>query len=393
MRSHVVSGTPPTLSAINADNVDQYFWNGLVSQINDGLTLSQEVMRDFWTGENSCRMAQNPMQAFSQLQQAGTVLCYMKSIPQASSGVSISGGSAADLFTQTETTKRVKVAISNFSGGGDDDEPGSGNVHFIIYGSSSPEGSAGYAFDMYMCNPTASEYQATRVNSATGEYTYTSYNARGPINQSQNQITGSLKEENGAVVFDTSKTRSLQGTYIWQNSQDGGTSIGKNSITVSGDQIVNLYKGSTENSFGEMNYQDNILSQFGGSSLEDVSFIQAGMAMQFSSDGFSNTSYTAAEFQDSYYVPVSEGDYFAAINNYAFDNPFYASVDIDSSLAQRLTSFDCDQGADVTVSVDFLDVAIAAISENCEVDFSDTNFCNGQDVEEARALIMESQIH
>jgi len=388
LRSREVSGTPPSLSSINDENALDYFWNGLVQEINSGATVTQEMRQQFWEGENSCRMAQNLMEAFHDVEHSGTVLCYMKQVPFAAQGVTIESGDVtpSNIFNQAENDRWVKVHLANFS------EAGEGDVFFRIYGSSSAEGSAGYAFNMYMCSQsTPTEMQEVRVNNATGAYTFRSMEQRqeeGGSHHTFSGVDGQLKQEGSEIVWDTAQDRLAQTSGEGEDSER--SELRKNFVTISGDRVTNLHYGHYEDAFGDSLNKAKTISQFTGLGLGDVAFVQAGLALNMTMDSgsFSFTQYGDVEFQDSRYVFGESGDYFNLVDGYDFSDSFFSTLAFDSSLQAELSGFDCSHAADVVVNADFSFPELQSISNDCEDNLDDSQFCETDAIRQARNAIM-----
>src|SRR5438874_2225715 len=55
-----VSGTPATMKEIASSeaNIDNYFFGGVVAEINDAGSATEAQRREFWEGQGACRLGQ-----------------------------------------------------------------------------------------------------------------------------------------------------------------------------------------------------------------------------------------------------------------------------------------------------------------------------------------------
>lgn len=403
MRSNVVSGTPPALSEINQSNSDTYFWNGLVAQINlyassngsEGQDPASAIVREsFWEGEGSCRMASNVAQSLGNIAQVSTSTCYMSNAPQALGLDSVISGDVSDpseVMSQTESNKLVKVVISNNPGGG-----GEQNVFIRVYGTSSTEGSVGYAADLVFCDPSEggapNSFEQLRVNNSTGSMTVLSVGSSESENNSGThvvQFTGALTaNSSGEIVFDPNVAQ-VANVYF-----DGSYGTFKGYMSVEGTELnskntyVNEYQGST--------YTHKVVSvgNISSNSTGDALFLEAGFGVDWSdSNGFTTTFYGGTEFQDTHYVAVNSGALYDEISgfNFSTDTFFSAPIDEAASLVSQISNYSCSETPDIIIAMDMSSPEIQAVSDLCEVQWTTDNLCNTSDIESARAAIMAAQ--
>ncbi len=391
LTNFAVSGTAPRLSSINSTNVDTYFWNGLITQINN-LEVDPgdpAVAQAYFEGEGTCYMAQNVMFSFANIQQNATTLCYMQNLTQEDNAITIISGAsrASEVFEKTTQDKVVKVIIDNLpvAGGSETIDM---NIFFLIYGLNSPEGKSGYAFNMGMCpqgSSSAVQYQEYRINDATGAITGNS------VETSNSQFTSIFSgflttDGSGNIIFDTSKDRSTLTTY--KDSEGGSTNIFKNQLTISGDVITNLNWNQASFSGTAISSKQKILSQFAGTSLPSVSFPQGAVAGIFSGQ----THRFGTEFQSTHYGPTNSSDLYNAIVNYDFSDSFFEGpLQISPSMLAQLNAFDCTVEPDIVVSIDSGSTIFQNTQATCETgSFDDISFCNGSSILQARQAILSS---
>lgn len=384
LKQNAVNGTPPTLTTITS-NIDQYFWNGLLaqiigSQVNPG---SDDVQQGFFQGMGNCFMAQNLMYAMKNIAQANTTTCYMKTLSSAAAVAAgattlVSGAAtSADIFKQSANDRLIKVQINDFpQPGGEQGQTADMDIFFVVKGTSTSPGSDGYAFDMYMCEGGApGQYQQYRANTSNGALNVLMYESFG--NQFVSQFSGSMKDDgSGNIIFDTSKQRSATNTYV--DSSTNATF--KDSVVVSGSGLANLHMDNMMNTTNK----SKILTRFGGNSLVDVILYESGVAMSFSGNDF----VFGTEWQVDHYLGGGESGLVADVTGYDFsDSLFTEGFSIPSTISSGLNNYNCSATPDAVVSIDVTNPLFATAESNCEVNFSDVDFCFDGDVATAQTII------
>ncbi len=394
MRSNVVSGTPPVLSDINESNADAYFWNGLVADINLYVSSSgaqgsdpsdPEVQNNFWEGEGSCRMASNVSQSLGNIAQAGTSSCYMSHAPDVLGTESILSGTVSSpsaVLDQEESNKLVKVQVS-------DPQQGEQNIFIRVFGSSSSEGSAGYAADLWFCNPnggsTPENFEQIRVNNSTGSMTFLSAGSHEGEATGVVQFAGNISVNSaGEVVFDPNAAQTANvyfsgsfGTFKGYMSVEGSVLNTKNIN-------INEYQGNSYTN--EVFTISNISSNTSGDAL----FLEAGFGFQGTNQ---DAHYGGTEYQDSRYVAVNSGTLYDLVNNYDFsgDSFFTSAIDEATSLTSGVANYSCSESPDVVVAMDMSSAGMQSVQALCEVDWETSNFCDSSSIQAARQAIFTAQ--
>jgi len=385
-----VSGTPPILSEITASSADTVFWNGLLADINalaDDDVIPQETFEDFWHGESACRMAQNVGYSFQNIQQAGTSLCYMKNAPGASSGVEIVSGDveAADLFAQTSTDKLVNVQIS-----GEQGEDANQIIFIKVYGTDSTEGANGFAADLWFCDQgesTPRGYEQVRVNTTTGVITQHNVdnNDDGDFVM---DFTGKLTEDSdGNITFD--RTQQQSATMTFASNQFGSF---KGNVSVLGTTLTSKGYNTSEFDSQTQTNKNYIISEYSGTGSDDLRFLSAGVANQWTNGNSTDSFDAAVEFQSPAYVYNSELDVLADVTDYDFaGDSFFEDLTISESELDTSDYACSGLTPDIVVSMDMGNSAfLSEVVSLCENSFEEMNFCDGENVQTARNRIFQS---
>lgn len=380
--AYAVSGTAPLIGVLGS-NPDQYFWNGLVATINAkstpySTTISNAEKDQFWGvttggpgGSGACYMAQSVGEAFGRMLESGTTLCYMKGISSAAGGITVSAGTQADIFQQTEADKLVKIAVT---GGFTMD------VWVKVSGTNSVTSDA-YKLQLHFCEgSTVTGAETLEVNKATGVYTSSSSNSEsGFIGSSV--VTAYLKKENGSVIFDAGKNRSAVAHY------SGPWGKFKSDLIInSSNQIISKMRSSS--SYGS----DKVyaIAGFAGSSLKTLQFLEAGFKGVSGGSGYADQSYSGGtEWKDTFYAAADNALKTTASAVDFTADPFYS----ESLTAPTvdLTGYSCSLTPDITVGMDFTSAAVAAVQTTCEGDrFNDYSMCDGTAVRNAETKIYQS---
>ncbi len=385
---NAVVGTAPLLTSITTSNADTYFWNGLIADINTN-GADAEDGDAFFKGEGKCRMEQGLGYSFQNIQQAGTSLCYMKNMPGAASGVSVASGGVEPevIFDQVAATKIVEVQVSGEQG---EDDRGEQNIFIKVYGSSSTEGAAGYAVDLWFCGEGSSTprgYEKARINSAAK--TFTTTNAETSFGSFVMQASASLiSATNGDIEFDPDATKTASVFFSHSEGEDDMTF--KSVINIDSDVLTTKNYGV----FGDSINKNYTVSQFSGSSLADLRFLQAGFAGESSYNGNEQDPYYGAtEYQTSTYADILSGTYYDLVNDYDFSaDSFYGSDNASyATLLAAVSDYSCDVTPDIVVTMDFSNTDVQAVAADCESGRLDNmDFCDGEAIQTARQAMFTS---
>lgn len=395
-----VSGTAPLITDLKS-SADQYFWNGLVATINGYSSyqdLTYSVANQFWggvaggpSGQGGCFMAQNTAQVFGRLMDSASSACYMKGMPKAESGVTITpepSGGNENLFAQEAADKIVRVDISGAEhdsgggGGGGDDQPE--RVLIKVYGSDSV-GADVYKVQLMMCKSGSPKgYETFEVNKSTLAYSAASVHKDSDSAKFSSSMTATLKEGSGDTLeFDTSKDRTVLMKGSFSSDKFGAKVLitGENLIY----NLMNHENGSNKDKIVSV-------SQFSGSSINDVRFLAAGFKGYNEGSSGNHTWEGALEWHDTYYAAISSSssDLYTKANDIGLSDSFFSE---DKNPTTDFTGVDCGASADYVVTMDFTDDAVKAIAEKCEannkVKGSDNNYCWNSNVQTAQQRIFQ----
>jgi len=380
------SGTPPLLVDLSSSNVDQYFFNGVVAQINgsgwSGLSTDgkQSLANQFWGstdggpgGNGACFMAQSVGESIGRMLESATSLCYMKGIPTASGGVTMTPDLGADLFTQQAADRLVNVTIT-----GGENQPE--DVFIRVYGTSSV-GSDVYKVRLHFCSEGAVTGSETiEVNRATGVMSASGKHSD-DHGQGSNSMTGGLRlASDGTLEWDPNSTRTAAGAW----TGDWGTYKGSLEI-LNGQLTAKRYNSWSqgENSGVDKNYS---ISSFSGSSLADVRFLEAAF-QGINTWGAESHSYTGStSYRDTYYMSVAN-DFTDTVAAYDVAGDAFFVNDIESP---DYSDISCDEVGDVEVALDFNNSALIAVGEACEADrYDNYNLCWGETMQNAQNRIFQ----
>lgn len=393
-----VSGTPPNLIDITSSTADTLFWNGLIEDITDNGATGDDI-EAFWDGEGACRMAQDVGFSFENIEQAGTSVCYIKNAPTATSGVSIVSGDITDaeeVFTPTAETRVVRVEVTGEDSGEENEGPSSQDIYIRVYGTDSTEGAAGFAVDLWFCETDSTGepngYEQVRVVESTGVMTQTSIDTQRGGNF-VSEFTGMLTvDDDGNPIFDPEEEQVVTFTY---ESEEFGVFKGYVNVQ-DGSMISKGYHNWTYDS-EEQTRKTYVLSEFSGSSLATLKFLQAGYANQwnFGEDSQTDTFYGAAEFQDTYYAATTDSDLYDSVLNYDFtsDTFFTATLETDSTLLAAVSDYSCGVTPDSVVSMDMSDETLQdEVVSLCDSHIDNgMNFCDDDSIETARQAIFSAE--
>ncbi len=393
LRQHAVSGTPPTIDSIGESNVDTLFFNGLASQINDGLPITQEVSNEFFGDLGNCYNFQMNSQNFFFFDAADTALCYMRNMPNVSSGVTVVSGDAttSTIFDQAESTKVVQVNASQMPFDG---SPADMTIYLTIYGTNSTEGSTGYAAQIALCSE-GSVNSGNWINYNSSTNTLTLSNAQFSGSQTSTiQTIGKLTTENGSLAYDTSQSRSA--TQYFTGSFSGNAITNTSQVSLDNNVMTALMRNSFESTTNSGSIMSKFIGEFTGSSSDDVAFSQTAFAVNNSNvsnnQEFSFSDTSATEFQDTFYNIVDSNSLFSLVEGYAFtDTIFTTDMAPNSTLQTQFESLSCSPTVDIVVNIDGTNAAVAAQATACESAFGFSDYCQSTVITNAMTLIQMQQ--
>lgn len=390
----VVSGTPPTFgdfvdSESGQATVASAFWGDLFDDFS--APVSETKRQRFHGeldgqegGEGACRMAESVSRAFQPLLESGTSLCYMKNVPTVA-GVTVSPETdRTKLFEQQADDRMVRVIISG--------EDVAQSIFIVVKGSDSV-GAGVYEARLNFCEGTEtltySGYENISVNRNTGIYSSV-VSEDGSFGQRAVNVQASLKSANGAVTFDSTKTRTVNAYFGWSDGSNTGSY--KASVDISGsNQMTSKFSSSFswDNEGDEMTSIEKIyaVSNFSGSDLDSLRFLEGGFKVNAEYGEFEADFSGGTEFQDTHYkaTPTSDLATSAAAYNLASDS-FYTltAPEFDSD------AFDCNAAEpDFTVELDMSSDAMVPVNAECQANrIEGGNFCWENSIVQANRMEM-----
>jgi hypothetical protein len=383
----LVSGTPPTIGDLEFTD----FYGDLLTRMQGGTNndkACEDERNEFFGqysdgvgGDTACWMSQSVGGAVSNLMGNAGSLCYMKNIPNAESGVTISpSGTEPDaIFAKESNDKVVRVNVV-------DPENGSEAVFIKVYGSSNEDvGSDRYKVSLWFCGDDGvSGAETFMVDTANLTFTSSGVNDD-EHGQNSFEISASIEVANdGTVTYDPTKTRTASVQFIGAGSEAGRNS--KSLIEIDGDNILTAKEYNSDAIWGSS--KNYVKAEIAGSGVSTLQFLQGAIrsANTPADDEIDPHSFAGAvEWQDTLYRSVASSDLKDAIPVSYQSEDFYstgASVDPDFS------EFSCDTTASVTIEMDFASEGVAAIQEICEAErFEWSNICYSGDVNTLRTII------
>lgn len=389
-----VSGTAPLLVDIPGQVKNTFWRSGVIEAINAG-TPTSEQCNEFFAGSADgqsggmigCYMTQNVGYSFQSILQSGTSLCYMKNAPTDANlqagGISIQSGSLPDgqvskIFSVPSgaASRIIEVQVSGKSddhgnNGNDNNEdgPARGQTIFIKIDSQSDNTKNGnqYAFTLWQCHGGAnpSGFERTEVTSS-GQFHSTSIEASDRGNFSS-EITAFLKQSGDSLVYDLSKDRRAVA-----NSQDSehGFSF-KSDIVVTSD---NLILSKVYDIFGEHVRKAYGVSEFSGSSISSLRFLQGSYKEDSQQFGENHSFNGAIEYRDSNYAAAPSNALLSDLNDVdTSSDGFYSSA---PSVSVDTSDLSCSAQADLVITMDMSNSALAASVSSCEGERLDgMDFC------------------
>ncbi len=384
-----VGANVPLVTSLKA-NADADFWNGLVATI-EGFSSGPgagyyhaniyPLSQEFWGevdggpgGNGACYMAQSVGESFGRMLENGTSMCYMKNIPEAASGFTITSGGVAkaDLFSQGAEDRLVKI------------DTGSQDVYIKIYGTNTVTSDV-YKVRLHFCTSSVvTGKEQVEVNKASGLYSASSVHSEsGGTELGNSSISAYLKQNaDGTLAFDPSKDR------VATSSFHGTWGDFKSEMTITPANYI-YSKMRNVSSWGSNSTYS--ISGFSGSSFATLKFNEAGYKGTSSYGSSSQNFSGGTEWNGSYYASRTSSDLktSAELMDFTADTFFNSSMGTPDT--SDLSSLNCTDTPDVTATMDFTDSAIIAIQTTCEGDrFTDYDMCNGASVQDAMNKIFQS---
>jgi hypothetical protein len=388
--SYSVSGTPPLLlkigsSAADGVTADQAFWNGLIATMKAAGTITQAQANAFFGevsggpgGQGACNMAQGVTESLGRMLQSGSSACFMKNIPKASGGVTVTSGTVAlaSLFDQTAADRLVKISTT-----GQPQNQGGNQDVFIKISGSNTTGSTSYKAQLYFCNSSGvvTGAESIAVDKSAGTYSFT-HDDNSTGNLGRQTLSGKLINSNGSLAFDNSAARIANVYYA------NGSNIFKGNISVSGGQLVskryntNVFSGNTST---DKNYS---IASLSGSDMNSLRFLAGGYkgasTYTFSGTTNSNTYQGGVEYQNTFYANSPSSSLATTVAAYSLaSDSFYSDT---SFTPNTFSGLSCSASADSTVTMDFTSTAVAAIATKCngdQIDNSLWQMCYSSDIQ------------
>lgn len=393
-----VSGTAPILTTITEATADTYFWNGIVAAINAAGVATAAQISQFWGeteggagGEGACRMAQSVGYMMENIINGQTSLCYMKNMPNATSGVGIVSGTgitAANLFDRGATAKIVNVQVT-------DPVRGSENIFIRVYGSDTV-GTTGYQTDLWFCETgatTAKHYELVDIDTSAGTLSTTSAGTEtfgGSENTWLSTISGYLTTDaSDNVIFDPTHDRTA--THQFNSAMYGASKV---TLTVSSaNQITSKSYDIFTDPSGGSSCSNKVyaLANFTGAALSDLRFTDAGYSGTSVCGGYTGTFSGGTEFQDTFYKATNTSTLATTAEAFVFaDDSFFATAPATPTLGTD--SYSCSVTPDAVVTMDMSDSVVAAIAATCEGErLENMNWCDSTDIQAARQIIFASE--
>jgi hypothetical protein len=385
-----VIGTPPVVGDLELTD----FYGTLFTRMNAGdanLACNLEAQEMFGGrdggvgGDTACWMSQTVAQAVSNLTQNGGSICYMKNMPAAESGVTITPdlSDRSSLFSRQREDRIVRVNVSQ--------PEGDMSVFIKVYGSSNADvGTSKYKVDLWFCDgetPTVTGLESFTVDTAAKTFAATGLNSDDNGDFSFEMNSAIVVGDDGSVSFDATQDRSAVVSFV-------GTGFShKSTISITGDDIIT----AKERGVGDWGSHDNFTqAEIAGGGISTLRFLQGAIR------GYStpNTDICigcdphefsgATEWQTNVYRYVASSSLLTGIPSdfRTSDSFFSSSPSVDTS---SLASLSCTVTPSFTVTMDFEDPAVAAIQTECESErFEWTDQCNSTTVNTARNKVFNA---
>lgn len=380
-----VSGTPPTLSSLATTPPETVFWApGVIDAIISG-SPTQDQCNQMFAGQEdgqsggyaACQLAQGVGQSFEPILRSGTSLCYMKNFPTtevyAAGATSVVSGTLPDnditkLFSPPSgSTSRIVRVEPTFPG----DEGSQETITIRVYsrGENALAGNQ-YATDLLFCVRGQAHPFGYERHQVSTDNLYTSINNEAnDFGRHTSTITAYLAQnDSGGVVFDSTRARSAVLAFV-----SGASEAFKSELSVSADNYI---FAKTYSVFQDAPRKGVSYSNFSGSSIGNLRFLQGAFKDEWF-DTFRSetvTSEVATEYRDSFYASAPTSLLLSTVDavNFATDS-FYAEA---PSVTLDTDNYDCNQNADIVVTLDMTNSAMQTVATTCEGDRLDNmGFC------------------
>lgn len=381
IRGHILaeSGTPPAVTSLGSANVDQYFYDGLIAKItssswsSEGSSQQQADAASFWgqtdggaSGQGGCNMVAGLAQSFGQLLSNTNSTCYMKGIPSASGGVTISSGTASQVFAQGAKDKLVEVQIKNMTQTNNgQSQTVNMNVFITIPGTKTVTSNV-YQAHLYMCGGSSSQAmqdEVITIKKSTGAFTDVSNQSSGGGNSSYSSVSATLKNSSGSIAFDVTQPR-----IVDSFNNQGQNGIFKSHVEIDGNNSITT-KSYSSGSFGSN--ENYTIADFSGSSLKDLAFLQGGFAgytncANCPSGNQTNTFKGGVEYRNTFYAAAPSNSLATQVASENFSSDSYFQSLTPPSF--DFTQDNCSATPNITVTADFSNAALVAVQNTCEGD-------------------------
>jgi hypothetical protein len=379
-----VTGSPPAIKDIPAIGAKDVFWApGLVDAIVAATPPSQPQCSEFFAGTADgqssgllgCYSVQGVGYSFQSIMEGGSSVCFMKNVPTkanvAAGAVrviegSLPNGDITKIFSTPSGSKSRLIKV-NVTGMPDGNQTG-----FIRINSQATLDKKGqqYSYNLWFCGQgqsSATNYEETSVSLA-GEFKYLNVFVEG-TSEYQNQITAYLTKSGDGIGFDVTKERSARTSGEFQGANF------KSLITVFPNNTIATKVKESFNGFGRSNYG---VASFSGAGLSEFAVRSAAIK-----DVFSNLNQQAgAEFRDTLYVSAPSTSLISELSKVDIStDSFYTQ---DGSVTPDFSDKSCSADADVTLSMDFANPALATVAVTCAANqLQNMDFCRTNEIVQA----------
>lgn len=406
LNAAVVVGTPSNVVDIlgSATKVDTNFFNGLVATIKDAGSATTTQANQFFGqvvggpgGQGACQMAQSVAEIVGRTN--GNTMCYMKGIASVPTGVTITGATQGDVFTQGANDKHVRINISNMPAHSRGGDGAPSSVHMIVSGSNAVGGSL-YKVLVFMCgsNGSVQNSETITVDKSKGLFTDAQIGANGGSGTFGSTVTASLKQSGGTIVFDSTKDR--EGSFFFSGTYGGQTNTSKGYVKfnydgTNGDLMhIKQYFGS---SWG----QNSIVAAaaYNGSKMSNVKFLQDAYSMQnvgtWGGTSHTNSVVAGAAYNTTFYKAIDTTDTTNPLltevkaENFATDT-FFTDL---TAPTQDFSGLDCAATGDVQVAMDFADASVHTLQATCDGDRGSAdmyNACYSSDIQTVQGIAQQA---
>ncbi|MBX9704487.1 MAG: hypothetical protein K2X39_10075 [Silvanigrellaceae bacterium] len=400
---NAVVGTPPYLKDIKTDtDVDTYFYNGLIAQlqsaINTSTAPSASQVSDFFGnntssstapgGMGACSMAQAVAGNIGRLLEAGGSTCYMKGITNVSSGINITSNpnniSQSAIFKPSSSDKLVVVNISGIPGNGDS-QPNS--VHITVAGKDSLDSSTKYKATLVFCSSDnkVTQVEVDQVNTDSTFSVSTMQSDSFGIVRKLN-VTGGLKvDSSGNIDFDPSISRAASAAETYGSSQFFGN------LNISSDNVMTT-KMLIKNSSGNYNFTNKLYAVLGfsGTGMSDLRFTQGAYKGKSVGGNFTSSFNGASYYNNTYYANDPSSPYKSQVDAESLDaDSFFTSP---TTPTVDLSSYRCSGTPDVELTMDFTNSKIQELQAKCDGQrLTNYNMCNSSSLLSVQYYIQQYQ--